>query len=95
MKVFLKLRPKLHESRYRRLWEDCLDYATNSAKNLPRQECHNMIQEIRHMGEANKTRYVIDEYYDEGLAQGEARDKANSILSCSQDQSWPCAEIDL
>ena len=48
--------------------------------------CHNMIQEIRNMGETNKTRYVIDEYHIEdeglaiGLAQGEARGKANSIL---------------
>ena len=38
MTIYLELRPKLHEPRFRRLWEDCMHYAITSAKNFTYQE---------------------------------------------------------
>ena len=77
MAIHHKLRPKLHDSRYRRLWEDCLHYAVRSAKNFTRQDGVNVIAEIRKTGDTNMTtRYLIDELEDELKASTEA----NAVL---------------
>jgi len=82
--IYRKLRPKIHESRNRRLWEDCLHYALTSAKNFKRQECNDVIQEIHNMGSPITYRTVADDFFDDGfavgIAQGETRGEANAIL---------------
>ena len=75
--IYHKLRPKRHESRYRRLWEDCLYYAITSAKNFTREDSTDIVTEIRKTGETNMTtRYLIDELEE----RGEARGEANAVL---------------
>jgi hypothetical protein len=72
--IFHKLRPKLHESSYQRLWEDCLYYATRSAKNFTEQDGVKVIAEIRKTGETNMTtRYLIDVLEEQGEARGETK----------------------
>jgi len=86
MAIYLKLRYKLCEPRYRRLWEDCLHYAITSAKNFTGDETINFITEIRKTGDTSMYNYrtAADDFEEHGIAigeaRGEARGKANSIL---------------
>ena len=70
MAIYQKLRPKRHEPRYQRLWQGCLHYATGSAKNFTRQECLNIITEIRNTGDTiMSTTTAADQFVAEGKAE--------------------------
>ena len=82
MAIYQKLRPKRHEPRCQRLWQDCLHYAATSAKNFTNQDCINIIKEVRKTGDTiMSTTTAADQFIEEGIVIGEARGKAEAIVT--------------
>ena len=81
MVIYQKLRPKRHEARYQRLWQDCLFYATSSARNFTKQECEAIITEIRNTGDTiMSTTTAADQFIKEGFVKGEIHGESNAII---------------
>ena len=81
MAIYQKLRPKRHEPRYQRLWQDCLHYATGSAKNFTKQECLDIITEIRNTGDTiMSTTTAADQFVAEGIVIGRVEGETKAIL---------------
>ena len=72
MAIYQKIRHKLHEPRYQRLWEDCLYYATSSSKSFTVEECETLITEIRSTGDT-----IMSTVADQLMARG----KADTIIT--------------
>ena len=74
--IYKKLRPKLHEPRYKKLWDNCVFYATTSSSKFKTEDRLKIINEIQTTGDRTMATTLWDQLIEEGKAEGKTEGKA-------------------
>ena len=78
--IYKKLRPKLHEPRYRKLWVDCVYYATTSSNKFKKEDRLKILNEIQTTGDRTMSTTLWDQLIEEGEAKGKAEERVEGII---------------